>query len=66
MADARRWRERFRAAAAGQRLYHLEAVNERTGRVMRCTGYPMPHDDSCVMLRKQTPHGDIRYRLRQI
>lgn len=29
------------------RLYHLEAVNDKTGRRERLTAYPMPHAQAC-------------------
>lgn len=38
-----------------ERLYHIVAVNDKTGKQYRQTGYPMPHHESCVMLSKILP-----------
>lgn len=46
-----------------ERLYHLQAVNERSGRVVRLTGYPMNHAQCCTMKGKFTPHKDVRIEL---
>lgn len=42
------------------RLYHIEAVNDRTGRRVRLTGYPMPHAQCVIMKSKQTPRPTVR------
>lgn len=38
------------------KLFHIVAINERTGQQVRMTGYPMPHDECCVMLTKITKY----------
>jgi hypothetical protein len=49
------------------RLYHLVAINERTGRKDYLTRYPMPHEDCCVMKSKQSrPHRDVRIKLEEV
>ncbi|QMI49907.1 hypothetical protein [Burkholderia sp. MBR-1] len=49
------------------RLYHLVAINERTGRKHYLTRYPMPHHDCCVMRRKQAqPAKDVRIQLEEV
>lgn len=40
--------------AMTERLYHIIAINERTGRRVTMTGYPMNHHDCCTMMRKIT------------
>jgi hypothetical protein len=37
-----------------ERMYHIIALNERTGRKYYLTGYPMNHHDCCVMKSKQS------------
>ena len=37
-----------------QRLYHVDAVNDRTGLRQRQTDYPMPHDEACRFVGKQS------------
>lgn len=45
------------------RMYHLQAVNSRTGRTVRLTGYPMTHAQCCTMKRKFTTHKDRHIEL---
>lgn len=49
-----------------ERLYHIVAINERTGAKVYCTRYPTNHKDSCVMLSKFTPHKGIRCQLEEV
>lgn len=51
--------------APGVRLYHLVAINERTGRTVRLTGYPMPHAQCMTMKSKQTNRPTIRIALQE-
>jgi len=37
-----------------QRLYHVDAINDRTGFRQRQTAYPMPHDEACRFASKQS------------
>jgi hypothetical protein len=43
--------------------YHLVAINERTKRRELLTSTPCTHDEGCTMLRKFTPHRDVRIQL---
>jgi hypothetical protein len=43
--------------------YHLVAINERTKRREVLTSTPCTHDEGCTMLRKFTPHRDVRIQL---
>lgn len=50
-----------------ERLYHIVAINERTGRKYYLTGYPMDHHSCCVMKSKQSkPHKDVRIQLEEV
>lgn len=40
------------------RLYNIIAINERTGKQVLLTGYPMNHKECCTMLSKMTGHKD--------
>lgn len=44
-------------------LYHIITINERSGRVTRCTAYPMPHAEACAMLRKFSYHPARRVQM---
>lgn len=48
------------------RLYHIVAINEKTGKKEYLTTYPMPHDDCCVMLSKQSKHEHVRKQLEEV
>lgn len=37
-----------------QRLYHVDAVNDRAGTRERQTTHPMPHDAACTFVSKQS------------
>lgn len=43
--------------------YHIVAINEKTGRTVRMTDYPMDHYRCCVMLTKLTQRKQTRYML---
>lgn len=34
------------------RLYHVVAINEKTGKKEYCTAYAVPHKDACTILSK--------------
>ena len=48
------------------RLYHIVAINERTGRRERQTSYPMDHQHCMTMKSKMTPHRDVRIQLEEL
>lgn len=50
----------------GQRLYHLVAINERSGAKVRLTAYPMPHADGVRLKGKFTPHPARRIQLEEV
>lgn len=49
-----------------ERLYHVVAINERSGRREVCTSSPLPHDKACVILGNLTRHPTTRLQLEQI
>ena len=48
------------------RLYNIVAINERTGKQVLLTGYPMNHKECCTMLSKMTSHKDTRKMLIEV
>ena len=48
------------------RLYHIVAINERTGRKTRMTRYPDTHEACCVMLKKFSYHPARRLQLEEV
>lgn len=48
------------------RLYHIVAINERTGAKVYVTRYPDTHDACCVMLRKFSYHPARRLQLEEV
>ncbi|SMG42983.1 hypothetical protein [Paraburkholderia susongensis] len=50
----------------GESLYHLVAINERSGRKVYLTGYPMLHHMCCVMKSKTSTHKDVRIQLEEV
>jgi hypothetical protein len=59
------WDGQQYARARGCRLYHIVAINERSGRKEYLTAYPMPHQPACVMLLKQGIHPLVRKQLEE-
>ena len=51
------------SGAKHERLYHLVAINERTGKRTRLTSYPMDHRHAVTMKSKFNPHKDVRIQL---
>lgn len=49
-----------------ERMYHLVAINERTGKETRLTSYPMTHAECCTMKAKFTPHPLRRIQLKEV
>lgn len=43
--------------------YHLEAVNERTGKRVRLTSHPMTHDKVMTLKSKFNVHKDVRIQV---
>lgn len=48
------------------RLYHLVAINEKTNKKTYLTGYPMTHEECCIMKSKFNPHKDVRIQLEEV
>ena len=48
------------------RLYNIVAINERTGKQALLTGYPMNHQECCIMLSKMNDHKDTRKILLEV
>jgi hypothetical protein len=49
-----------------KRLYHIVAINEKTGRKVYMTGYPMTHHGCCVMKSKITEYPWRRIQLEEV
>lgn len=49
--------------AQPERMYHLQAVNSRTNRTVRLTGYPMTHAQCCTMKSKFSYHKERHIEL---
>lgn len=49
-----------------RRMYHIVAINERTRNKEYMTGYAMPHDQACVMLKKISAHPARRVQLEEV
>lgn len=47
------------------RLYHVVAVNDRTGFGTPLTAYPMPHPEACAMRGKFNPASHVRIVLEE-
>jgi hypothetical protein len=48
------------------RMYHVVAINEKTGRRELCTSYPATHSEACTMVSKFTAHKNVRIQLQEI
>jgi len=48
---------------AAERMYHVIAINERTGKKTYLTRTPVTHQEALTVLRKQRPHKDVRKQL---
>jgi hypothetical protein len=49
-----------------QRMYHVVAINEKSGKKVVVTGYPMTHQECCILLSKLTPHPARRLQLEEV
>lgn len=49
-----------------QRLYHLIAVNDRSGRRHCLTSYPMRHEECMTMARRFNLHKAVRLLVEQL
>lgn len=48
------------------RLYHILAINDKTGYTRQCTGYPMSHAACCVMMGKFNLNKNVRLQLTEV
>lgn len=48
------------------RMYHVVAINDRTGRKRRLTRTAVNHGEGCRLLHRQSPHRDVRKQLEEI
>lgn len=48
------------------RLYHVVAINERTGKMTYCTEHPLSHKDACVVMSKFSHHPSRRIQLKEV
>jgi hypothetical protein len=46
-----------------ERLYHLVAINEKTGKIVVLTSYPDSHRHCMTMKSKFTPHRNVRIQV---
>ena len=49
-----------------ERLYHLVAINEKTGAKVYLSDYPITHAVACVWKSKFNPHKNVRIQLEQV
>lgn len=49
-----------------ERMYHVVAINEKTGHKTYCTSYPATHDEACTMLSKFASHPARRIQLEEV
>jgi hypothetical protein len=49
-----------------ERLYHVVAINERTGYTVRMTAYPCTHEEGCTIMGKLLRHPARRVQLEEI
>ena len=47
------------------KLYHIVAINERTGAKVYMTGYPMNHEQCCTMMKRISYHPARRIQLEE-
>jgi hypothetical protein len=47
------------------RTYHVVAMNDATGNKEYLTCTPVTHDEGCTMMRKMTPHRNVRIYLEE-
>ena len=48
------------------RLFHVVAINERTGRKTYLTTSPLTHDQACTMLGKMTTRKSVRRQVEEV
>lgn len=63
MQDARYWRAEVQKEAG--RLYHVVAVNNKTGKTVRCTMTPEPHDVARRLMARFSRHPGRRIQLQE-
>ncbi len=51
---------------AKERLYHLVAINNRSGKSVPLTTYPMTHEKCCTMKSKSSYHPARRIELVEV
>lgn len=51
---------------AAERMYHVVAINERTGKKEYLTATPVTHQEALTILSKQRPHKDVRKQLEPV
>jgi hypothetical protein len=49
-----------------ERLYHVIAVNEKTGAITVCTSSPVTHDEACAIKSKYLPNKNRRIQLSEL
>lgn len=49
-----------------QRIYHLVAKNNKTDKKVYLTGYPMTHEECCIMKAKFSYHPLRRIELEEV
>lgn len=53
------------ADVANNRLYHLVAINVRSGLAFQVTAVPLPHSKACTLMGKFTVHAARRLELKE-
>jgi hypothetical protein len=54
-----------RPVVVNNRLYHLVAINERSGREFQVTAVPLQHSNACTLMGKFTVHAARRLELKE-
>lgn len=53
------------AGCVNNRLYHLVAINERSGQAFQVTAVPLQHSKACTLMGKFTVHAARRLELKE-
>lgn len=48
------------------RLYHVVAVNEKTGKISLCGFTSVTHEEGCILMKRFTPHPARRIQLMEL
>ena len=49
-----------------EKIYHVYAINDKTGKKNYMTSYPISHSKCCTFISKQTKHADVRFVIEEL